>query len=78
MDMDRQQAYAEFVGHAHLYYQQYQIDEFPIDAQEFQRRLAAVNFVANVTEFQPELSNDAYGNEMVQRTLQLLLSLPTT
>lgn len=71
-DMDRRKEYQEFVGYAHLYYQQYQIDQYPIDFQEFQRRLTAVNFLDNLTKFQPELTEDAHGNDIVQRTRALL------
>lgn len=70
-DRERERHYREFVNRVHLY-QQYTSDPYPIDAEEFQRRLASINFQTNVVTYETELSQDTRANELVQQVLTLL------
>lgn len=69
---DRERQYHEFVSRVHLYHQQHTIDPYPIDAEEFQRRLDSINFQTNVVTYQTELSEDIRANELVQQVQALL------
>ena len=61
----------ELVGYAHLFYQQYIIDN-QIDFAEFKSRLGWVDWDANYPKFAEEITVDAHSMAIVQRILDLL------
>jgi hypothetical protein len=73
-----QMAWGEFVSKAHLYKQQYTIDEVKIDYNEFKRRLDSVNFVDGFTRFADKLSwpESEYEKGIVDETLELYNNPP--
>jgi hypothetical protein len=60
----------DLVGYAHLYRQQYTIDN-QIDHDEFLRRLGWIDFDNNVTKFADDLALDSYANDIIQEVLNL-------
>jgi len=60
----------DLIGYAHLYRQQYIIDQ-QIDFDEFLNRLGWIDFHNNVVKFADELAQDSYGNDIVQDVVKL-------